>query len=343
MLEDLCGQQCGIASRAQILACGLSDKLIESRLRAGRWQRLHAGVFAAFSGEVPRLGTLWGAVLRAGAGAVLSHESAAEVAGLIDRPDTQAVIHITVPTSRRVQHIPGVVVHRSVRAEEARHPTRLPPQTRIEETIVDLTQTAHSLEQAVGWIARAIGGRLTTTGRLNACMAQRLKLRWRADLAHALHDVATGCHSLLELRYLRKVERPHGLPVGDRQAPARRGLRKIYHDVLYRRYRTIVELDGRAAHPDADRSRDRRRDNASVANGHRVLRYETADVNTTPCETAQEIATVLRQNGWPGFPRGCSPTCVIAEDRPPQRGEDPPPRQRARSSATAWPLARAAP
>ena len=100
---------------------------------------------------------MWAAVLRAGNGAVLSHETAAELVGLTDRPS--AKIHVTVPHRRTPARIPGVVVHRSVRAAASRHPSRMPPQTTVEDTVVDLTQTARSIDDAMGWLARAIGER----------------------------------------------------------------------------------------------------------------------------------------------------------------------------------------
>src|SRR5207248_1748099 len=83
---------------------------------------------------------LWAPVLCAGPEAVLSHESAAETCGLIDAPHDP--IHVTLPIARRVSGLPGLVVHNTIRIESARHPIRLTPQTRVEETVVDLTQVA---------------------------------------------------------------------------------------------------------------------------------------------------------------------------------------------------------
>ena len=128
--------------------------------------------------------------------------------------------------------------------------------------------------------------------------------------------MADGCHSLLELRYLRDVERRHGLPRGSRQrARARRGGR-WYDDVRYDDHATLVELDGRAAHPEESRPLDRRRDNAATVDGLGVLRYGIADVTERPCETAAQIASALRGNGWTGNPTRCGPTCRIGTGHP---------------------------
>ena len=156
-------------------------------------------------------------------------------------------------------------------------------------------------------MVRAVAARLTTASRLVAAIGGRLRVRWRRELVTLLADVAEGCHSMLELRYLRRVERAHGLPRGQRQH--RRG--RWYDDVDYAEFGVAVELDGRAAHPAEFAFRDHRRDNAAVLAGSRVLRYGYGDVAHRPCLVAREVATVLRANGWLGHPRGCGPTCPL--------------------------------
>jgi len=309
VLDEVCERQHGVVTRGQAIAGGLTPGAIRSRLRSGKWRRLFAGVYATFTGPLPRSAQLWAVVLASGRGAVLSHQSAAELAGLIDDPASE--IHVTLPADRSVVALPGVRHHLSVRAHTARHPTRLPPQTRVEDTVLDLTQSARDAGQAVGWVVRACARRLTTVTRLRDAFAARAKVRWRAHLAMALEDVASGCHSMLELRYLRDVERRHALPTAHRQAiRARRGGR-WYDDVHYKNYGTIVELDGTKAHPDDALGRDNRRDNAGVASGLDTLRYGPEDVSGRPCEMAAEIGTVLRGKGWRGYPRSCGPACVI--------------------------------
>src|SRR5512142_1995733 len=264
-------EQAGVATRAQLRAAGLSDGAIQERLASGRWRRLFPRTFATFTGPVSREARLWAAVLYAGAGAALSHESAAELSGLVDEPSDP--IHVTVPSDRRVRAQPGLAVHRSPRVPEARHPGRVPPQTRIEETVVDLVQCSRSPDRALDWVTRACARRLTTPERLRAVLDRRPWLRWRAELRGVLGDMAGGCHSELERRYLRMVEWTHGLPAGHRQAPGRRGAGRRYDDVRYEEFGLVVELDGRAAHPEERRWRDLDRDNGCVEAGLRVLRY----------------------------------------------------------------------
>jgi hypothetical protein len=107
----------------------------------------------------------------------------------------------------------------------ARHPTLTPPQTRVEETVLDLAGAAATADGAYGWITRALGRRLTTQAKLRDAMESRSRLCWRRELAQALTADWDGVHSGLERRYLRDVERPHALPRGTRQARVRRGNR----------------------------------------------------------------------------------------------------------------------
>jgi very-short-patch-repair endonuclease len=302
-------RQAGIVTRQQARGAGMSDAAIDAQLEAGRWQRVHPAVLATFSGPLSPEAQLWAAVLFAGPHAVLSHETAAELAGLVERPGHQ--IHVTVPATRRPVARPGMVVHRSRNTADIRHPALEPPRTRIEETVVDLTQTSGDLDLAVGWLIRAVASRRTTPARLLATLTARRRVRWRRELADALSDVADGCHSLLELRYARQVERAHGLPRGERQR--RRGA--TYEDVAYPEFGTSVELDGKVGHVAEHAFRDHRRDNAVVLAGARVLRYGFADVTRRPCAVAGEVAGVLGSAGWPGNPRACGAGCRLPQQR----------------------------
>jgi very-short-patch-repair endonuclease len=301
--EETAAAQSGILTRRQAATLGVSHSAVRARLATGRWQRLYPGILATFSGPLPRDSSLWAAVLVAGAGGALSHETAAELAGLSPEPDPE--IHVSIPLDRRVVQRPGIVVHRATRVVP--HPALLPPRTRIDDTVVDLADAAPNLDSATGWLVRAVASRLTTATRLLATVEQRQRVRWRRELVGVLADVAEGCHSMLELRYLRRVERAHGLPRGRRQH--RRG--RWYDDVDYAEYGVSVELDGRAAHPAERAFRDHRRDNAAVLTGARVLRYGFADVAHQPCAVAREVAAVLTAAGWSGCPRSCGPACPI--------------------------------
>ena len=301
--------QSGAVSRRQLLNAGLDSQAIFRRLERGRWQQLHRGVYAVFTGPVPRETELWAALLRAGPGAVLSHLSAAELHGLVDQPSES--IFVTVPSARRVA-APGLAIRTCARIGKATQPNREPPRTSVEETVFDLIELAETLDNACGWITRAVGRRLTTAERLTETLARRKKMRWRVRLADMLKAAGDGIHSVLEYHYLRDVERAHGLPRSLHQVRVRIDGKLAYRDAYYKDYRLAVELDGRLAHPDEERWRDRRRDNYSGVEGVQTTRYDWRDVSARPCETALLQARILRRRGWTDTPRPCSPRCPVA-------------------------------
>jgi len=297
-----------VLQREQAIRAGLSRHIIAGRVDSGQWQRLHRGVFAAFSGPVPRDAILWGAVLRAGRRAVLSHDTAAELVKLSG--DSLETVHVSVPRDVGRLDIHGVVVHYSGRLPEARHPARLPPQTRIEETVLDLAELARTAEDAVAWPIRACQSQLTTPDRVMNAMGRRHRVRWRDDLADAIDKSRIGVHSPLELRYFRDVEHKHGLPRGDRQVLVIRGAASQYIDVRYSEYGVIVELDGVLAHSAGSRRHDARRDNANALDGYQALRYGWVPIAYHPCVTATEVFGLLQRNGYLGPLRPCGKRCL---------------------------------
>jgi hypothetical protein len=307
-LRELAEFQRGVLARGQVLDAGLTRKFIAVRVERGNWQRMYSGVYAAFSGEPLRESVLWAAVLAAGPGAMLSHQTAAELDGLSDKPSS--LIHLTVPGDRRVRARPGLVVHLSSRASQAVHPARTPPRTRVEETVIDLWEASRTVDDAVSWVARSLGRRLTTQAKLGAAVQARTKLTRRALLEELLDPEMAGLHSILEHRYVRDVERPHGLPKGTRQAVALVGGHKLYRDTLYKKYKLVVELDGRLFHPDETRWADIERDNAAATEGFTTLRYGTVALITAPCQVAAEIAKLLTARGFAGA-HPCSPGCPV--------------------------------
>jgi hypothetical protein len=311
--ELLTAQGMAIASRQGAMA-GVDPRVMRGRASSGRWQRLQRGVYAAFSGDPDRETVLWAALLRAGPDAVLSHQTAAERHGLIDTPSS--LITITVPASRRAARgkIPGVLIHRSDAIQRTRHPAMLPPCTRVEDTVLDLIQIAPTFDDAYTWLCRAIGRRRTTADRIRLAMDARKKMRWRREIILALGDAEDGALSLLEYRYVHRVERPHRLPPATRQARVRRRTGNRYLDNLYEAYGVCVELDGTAAHPEDEQWRDKRRDNANLGIGDIVtLRFGFPELGDRRCESAAYVAAVLRRRGWTGTIHPCPrPACPIA-------------------------------
>ena len=245
---------------------------------------------------------------------MLSHETAAELHGLTDRPSRK--INITVPHSRRPAQqgpIKSVVIHRS----DVSRPQRLPewqlPRTRVEDTVLDLVATSATFDDAYAWVSRAVADRLVTVGMLRAALDARKRMRWRGWLTDALTDADEGAQFPLERRYLRDVERAHGLPRAERQARSTIRGRTHYKDNLYGKYGICVEIDGRAYHRAERVQKDKDRDNLNLAaGGIQTFRFGPVNVTERACESAAMVAESLRRNGWEGQPHPCRrPGCMV--------------------------------
>src|SRR6185437_15708427 len=94
-------------TRRQAMDLGLSHDVIRQQVRAGRWQLVRRGVYTVFSGPLSREARLWAAICYSGTAAALSHQTAAELHKITDRPST--LIHVTIPGWRRVSSSPGLL------------------------------------------------------------------------------------------------------------------------------------------------------------------------------------------------------------------------------------------
>jgi len=317
-------RQRGILASWQAESAGLSPGRIRALVRGGRWQQVGYGVYAAFTGVLSGNAVLWAAVLRAGPYAVLSHQTAGGLYGIVGVGDVGQKIHLTVPHEQRPRPVSGIVIHRSRRFWQIADPDFLPPRTQIEETVLDLAECAISFDDVVALLARTCQRRATTPFRLANALERRKKMRWRTGISLAIQDVADGAHSVLEVRYLRDVERAHGLPASERQAPGTADRLQVFRDVRYPKYRVLVELDGKASHPDEQRWKDKHRDNAAAVDGWVSLRYSWADVHERACQTALQIGTVLARQGWTGIMRRCGPICGLPTPGTPGARPQPP-------------------
>jgi hypothetical protein len=299
--------QARIVDRDQALDVGFSPRQVYYRLRSGAWQRIYPGVYATFSGPLSRDAQLWAAVRFVGDGAMLSHETAAEVHGIIDKPAPD--IHVTVPLSRRPSRfkpVRGIVIHRSDQSRgHLPGPFKL-PLTRVDDTILDLVAAAPTFGHAYTWISRAVFRNLVSVSALREALARRSRSRWRAWLNDALAEVQDGVLSPLELHYVRDVERAHGLPASQHQAYRQLNGKAHYKDNWYPEFRVAIEIDGPAYHQNERVQQDRERDNANLAvDDVKTFRFGPVAVTERACETASMVAVTLQRQGWQGVPRRC--------------------------------------
>jgi hypothetical protein len=172
--------QGGVIARGQAIRAGVSADKVAWLLKRGTWRQVYRGVYATFTGPVDRNARLWAAVLYAGPGAYLSHETAAEVNGLTDEESPD--ISVTIPAHRRISPPAGVVIHLSSHAAMTWQPPGIPPYTVAEETVIDLVQTAVAADDVIALVTSGYGRRLLTEDSLRLVARGRKKLRWRREL-----------------------------------------------------------------------------------------------------------------------------------------------------------------
>jgi len=222
------------------------------RALGSSWQRTaYAGVYVTTTGPVDYVTRCWSALLHAGPGSAPGMETAAWFWTLEDDPPDD--VHVVVPGSRRPARRAGTTFHIRIRLADRVHPAKVPTMVTLEDTVLDMVDRRSTAESAVvGLVLKACQRRLTTPARLDDALARRAKIRHRDLVSDLLVEAGDGIQSPLERRYFRDVERPHGLPRGQRNhAEVVAGARR-YRDVRYPEYRTCVELDGAATHPPTD-------------------------------------------------------------------------------------------
>ncbi|TDW88250.1 hypothetical protein EV137_6344 [Kribbella pratensis] len=304
-LAVLIHEQHRVVARAQLSAAGVSDVEVRRRLRSRRWQTIHPGVYVTHTGPVGYDEQLVAALLYAGPEAAWSHYTAAEQFGLI-RPDDRRPVYVTIPWRRRVRARPNVVITRDAHWEERLAAVR-PPRSRPAEAVLEIVGISRSLDAAAAVVAEACQSGRVRPDQILAALAGR-RLRYGAALRPILADVAQGTHSLLELRYLRDVERAHGLPSGQRQ----RAVDDEFTDVAYVLYELVVELDGRFHFAPDQRWRDLDRDNRAALRSETTLRYGWLDVTSRPCAAAVQVLQVMRRKAPTLSARPCSrPSCPV--------------------------------
>jgi len=306
--------QCRVVDREQALGVGFSERQIDYRVSTGKWQRVHPGVYATFSGPLSRDARLWAALRLAGDGAMLSYETAAEVQELVDKPSR--TIHITVPLDRRrARHrqAPGIMIHRSNQSQPEFPGGAKLPRTRIQDTVLDLAAASVTFDQAYGWIARGVSRDLVSVHMLRTALAARRRIRWRVLLVDSLQESKDGMNSALERRYVRDVERAHGLPAAERQVRRVIGGKTQFRDNWYAEHRVAVEIDGPAYHRYERVQHDKDRDNLNLAlDDAKTLRFGPVGVTEHACASAALVCATLRNNGWRGNPRPCRrPGCPV--------------------------------
>jgi very-short-patch-repair endonuclease len=132
-LRKLAERQHGVVAWRQLIALGLTEGQIKSRIKDGQLVRLHRGVFALGHRRIGLYGEWMAATLACGPGAVLSHGTAAQLWGI---RGSRKPIEVTRVSGHRRPH--GIRLHqtRSLPDEHITIEANIPVTT-LERTLLD--------------------------------------------------------------------------------------------------------------------------------------------------------------------------------------------------------------
>jgi very-short-patch-repair endonuclease len=273
-------------TRAELLRAGVSSSAIGRALASGDLYRLYPCVYSVVPLELlSEDGALQAAVIAAGAGATLSHGTAAWRWKLIPAPPI--AVELTVPRCRKSAQ--GLTLFESDRLR----PTDLThngpfPSTSVPRTILDL---------AARYDRRALLRVLAEAEFEHAILPEDLLAVLRrghpgsAALRQAikLHVPGHGeARSRLERRF-RALLIAHHIELPERNQP----LGPYTVDCLWREQRVVVELDGDQHARPHQANLDRERDLWLRAHGYNPLRYGGAQITDDPDAVASDLLAAL--------------------------------------------------
>jgi putative AbiEi antitoxin of type IV toxin-antitoxin system len=269
-------RQHGHVTRRQLLGLGVGGGAITHRIAAGDLVVVHAGVYAIGYRRVEPVARAMAAVLACGAGAVLSHDSAAALWGLRRWREIPEV------TARGHRRRPGIHTHRS-RTLEA------------DDVRVQLNVPTTSAARAIADIAARLSDKQLTRATQNARRAGHIKptdlhkLLLRCPRLGDLVDPAQNpTRSGLEDTLIPWLDK-HGLPHPEINAM----INGHEVDALYEKEKVILELDSWEFHQDYPTwVSDRDRDGENLARGgYRTIRIIPERLTDAK---ADQLRTILR-------------------------------------------------
>lgn len=291
-ISRLASQQHGVVARWQAMHLGYSRGWIDSAVTRQLLHPIADGVYALGHTGLSRRGVAIGALLWAGAGSALSHESAARTWRLVAE-STDGPIHVSLGRRRGLASTDAIVVHRprSLAASDLEWHRGLIV-TNPERTIRDLLPSA-----SVGEITRMLEQAVTLLGRapddLHRWGAGLTQVRGRDKLLRALDNVVGPAvlRSELERRF-RTLCQEAGLPLPETNT--RFGRWEL--DALWRDLAIAVELDSWRWHGGRWQfHRDRRKGLALNRAGVELVRLTWAQVKHEPSEVVDTLRVMIHR------------------------------------------------
>jgi very-short-patch-repair endonuclease len=298
MVAELAAKQHGVVARWQLLEWGMGKDAVDHRLDAGRLHVVAHGVYAVGHPDLSPMGRWIAAVLCSGAGAVLSHRSAAALWG-ISNP-RRGPIHVTVAGRSRssdlIRRHHGGLPDDETTACEGIQVTTVP------RTVFDLAaiSSTDEIEVAIRQVEfLRLYDQLSLPDLIQRYPGRRGVARVRAALVRIEALPAGHVRSPLETRFLPFLRR-YQLPRPRLNDWIIVGERRFLVDCHWSGSGQIVELDSWQAHGSRSAFReDRIRDRVLRTAGYEVTRISWRQLDDEP----EAIALDLRQLLEAGRPR----------------------------------------
>ncbi len=255
---------------------------------ARRLRRVFRGVYAVGHTQLKREGWWMAALLACGDDSVISHDSAAQAAGIAGGPPFP--IHVSTETARGrrqarlTTHRQGLVPSETFAMEGLRVTTT--PRTILDQASVVTPRDLRLL------VERSQDRHLFDAQNLGAVVDRhpgRAGTRPLKDLVRLMQPDDDKARSYLERLFLAAI-RSYRLPLPE----VNFAIKGKQRDFVWPEQRLVVEVDGYAYHSSRAAMRlDRRRDRELTALGWRPARFSYEDVAFEPDAAMRELAGLL--------------------------------------------------
>ncbi|HVE99610.1 MAG TPA: DUF559 domain-containing protein [Mycobacteriales bacterium] len=286
-----------VVDRATLLTLGFPADHGRNQVDAGRWQRVHRGVYCAYTGPLTFLARCEAAIRAVGHGAVIDG-AAALCVNRHQGYDGTGPIDVAVRHGAPRPRLTGVRVRQTDALTPRSWWTRSNlPVLRPEWAAVAVARRAPL--RARGALAAAVQQGHVLPAHLFAVILATGRFRGRPRLEAIVRDLDGGSRSELEAIFIELCRRA-GVVLPEQNYAVRVGDRRAWLDACWPDLRLAVEIDGKAYHVlSEDWEQDLVRQNDLVLGGWTVLRFTAAALREHP----DEVIATLRAALAPGAVR----------------------------------------
>lgn len=290
-VAKVAGGEWGVLSLEELRGCGLSDDMLTTRVHRGQLHRLHQGVYAVGYPNIQLEGSFLAAVKACGAGAVLSHFSAAALWEMVGWDGRYPEVTVKDTTPR--VHI-GIRVHRTgfLEAKDIGEERGIPVTSPV-RTALDLCSQLPELA-ARRAIRQGMSDRLLRVGQLMEILDRQARRPGARRLRRIVAGGAVPTRSELEDVVLDLILAA-GLPRPDVNVPMKVDGRRVVPDFRWSEWKLIVEADGRKWHDNRlAREDDAGRQALLEAHGERVVRVTWQQAVSDRDQTIKRLRAAAR-------------------------------------------------